>query len=181
MAAPGITRHRRPFLAPLWLSLLAALVLAGIAWAFYHDATTTVVFLVRVADKEPGTIEDPPMSQEGEVRAQRLAQMFGDPGSLDALYESDERRAQQTAVALAERLHRAPVVFGAGDAGAAGARILREHAGGTVLVVASAAVLAQMLHELTGATPAAGTDDASVLYVVSVPSVGRAHLTRIRL
>ena len=50
MAAPGITRHRRPFLAPLWLSLLAALVLAGIAWAFYHDATTTVVFLVRVAD-----------------------------------------------------------------------------------------------------------------------------------
>ena len=181
MAAPGITRHRRPFLAPLWVSLLVALVLAGIAWAFYHDATTTVVLLVRVADKEPGTIEDPPLSQEGEARAQRLAQMFGDPGSLDGLYESDERRAQQTAAALAERLHRAPVVFGSGEAGAAAGRILREHAGGTVLVVASAAVLAQMLHELAGAAPMAGTDEASVMYVVSVPSVGRAHLTRIRL
>jgi len=140
-----------------------------------------VVLLVRVADKEPGTIEDPPLSQEGEARAQRLAQMFGDPGSLDGLYESDERRAQQTAAALAERLHRAPVVFGSGEAGAAAGRILREHAGGTVLVVASAAVLAQMLHELAGAAPVAGTDEASVMYVVSVPSVGRAHLTRIRL
>ena len=33
MEPPGITRHRRPFLAPLWLGLLAALAVAGVAWA----------------------------------------------------------------------------------------------------------------------------------------------------
>ena len=106
--------------------------------------------------------------------------MRPDPSIPDSL-NPGQRRAQQTAAALAERLHRAPVVFGSGEAGAAAGRILREHAGGTVLVVASAAVLAQMLHELAGAAPVAGTDEASVMYVVSVPSVGRAHLTRIRL
>src|SRR5262249_54098683 len=35
MAAPGITRHRRPFLAPVWVSLLVAVLLAGVGWAFY--------------------------------------------------------------------------------------------------------------------------------------------------
>jgi len=181
MEAPGITRHRRPFLAPLWVTLLAALVVAAIAWAFYHDATTTVVLLVRAADKEPGTIEDPPMSQEGEARAQRLALMFGDgAGGLVAVYESDERRAQQTVAPLAERLHLAPVVFKGAEAGPTAARILREHPGATVLVVASAAALPAMISELAGVAVPAASDPANVLYVVSVPSIGRAQLTRLR-
>ena len=138
------------------------------------------MLLVHPAEKDPGTIEDPPVSPEGEARAQRLAQMFGDPtGGVDAIYESDERRAQQTVAPLAERLHRAPTVFKADEARAAAARILRQHPGGTVLVVASGAALPQMIQELTG-TDRALPDDASVLYVVSVPSVGRAHLARLR-
>ena len=183
MEAPGITRHRRPFLAPLWVSLLALLLLAGIAWTVYRSGTTTVVLLVRPVEKTPGTIDDPPVSPEGEARAQRLAQMFGDPAAasgLDVIYESDDRRAQQTVAPLAERLHRAPVVFKGGEARAAAARMLREHSGGTVLVVASGAALPQMIQELEGAVPAPVPDDPNLLYVVSVPSFGRAHLARFR-
>ena len=112
MDPPAITRHRRPFLAPLWLTLLAVLVIGGMAVTFYRSATTTVILLVRPVEKEPGSIDDPPLSPEGEQRAQRLAQMFGDAnasGRLDAIYVSDDRRAQQTAAPLAERLHRAPL------------------------------------------------------------------------
>jgi broad specificity phosphatase PhoE len=183
MEAPGITRHRRPFLAPLWVSLLGALLLAGIAWTFLRGVTTTVVVLVSPSPKDPGTIEDPPLSAEGEARALRLAQMFGataeSGAGLDAVYESDDRRAQQTAAPLAERLHRAPVVFKASEARSAAARILHEHAGGTVLVVASGTAWAQVIRELVGAERAVVTEDPNTLIVMSVPSFGRAHLMRL--
>ena len=186
MEPPVITRHRRPFLAPLYLGVLAAVVFFAIGWAFYDTATTTVVFLVRPVEKNPGTIDDPPVSPEGEARAERVAHMFGDeipgPGRLDGIYESDDRRAAQTAAPLVERLHRSPVVFRAAEARATAARAVREHAGGTVLIIASGAALPQMVEELAGVPLApAAADDADVVYVVSVPSIGRAHLARFRL
>ena len=186
MDPPGITRHRRPFLAPLYLSLLAAAVFFALGWAFYSTATTTVVFLVHPVEKNPGAIDDPPVSPEGEARAERLAHMFGEEssgeGRLDGIYESDDRRAQQTAAPLVERLHRSPVVFRAVEARTTAARALREHAGGTLLIIASGAALPQMVAELTGTPRAsAAADDADVVYVVSIPRIGRAHLARFRL
>ena len=186
MEPPGITRYRRPFLAPLYLSLLAAAVFLALGWAFYNTATTTVVFLVRPVEKNPGTIDDPPISPEGEARAERLAHMFGDDargaGRLDGIYESEDRRAQQTAAPLVERMHRSPVVFRASEARATAARALREHAGGTILIIASGAALPEMVEELAG-TPLADAagGDSDVVYVVSVPSIGRAHLASFRL
>lgn len=185
MDPPGITRHRRPFLAPLWLTLLAILVVLGFAIGFYRSATTAVVLLVPPVAKEPGTIDDPPLSPEGEQRAQRLAQMFADAsggGRLDGIYVSDDRRAQQTAAPLTQRLHRAPVVFRAGEARTTAARMVREHPGGTVLVIASGAALPQIIHELAAVeVPPAAPGESDTLYMVSVPSFGRPHLVRIRL
>jgi len=181
MEPPGITRHRRPFLAPLWLSLLAALAIGSAFLAVHRSATTTVVFLVRPAEKEPGSISDPPVSPEGEERALRLAHMFGAAdgvGRIDAIYESDDRRALQTGAPLVERLHRAPVVFSAADARATAERLLREHAGGTVLMIASGAALEQLVHELAATDLAAGQVGPDVICVVSIPNFGRAHLAR---
>lgn len=184
MEPPGITRHRRPFLAPLYLSVLAALVVLALGWAFYNTATTTVVFLVHPVEKHPGTIEDPPVSPEGEARAERLAHMFGDDargaGRLDAIYESDDRRAQQTAAPLIERLRRAPVVFRIADARATAVRAVHEHAGGTLLIIASGTALPEMVQELAGLPLESTAEDADFIYMVSVPSVGRAHLARLR-
>jgi len=184
MDPPGITRHRRPFLAPVWLTLVAALVIGGVAVAFYRSATTTVVLLVPPVEKEPGTIDDPPLSPEGEQRAQQLARMFGDVdggGRLDAIYVSDDRRARQSAAPLAERLHRTPVVFSSREARGAAARVLHEHPGGTVLVIGSGATPAQMIQELAGANSVpAGQGASDAIYMVSVPSFGRAHVVRIR-
>ena len=183
MEPPGITRHRRPFLAPLWVSLAVALVIGGIAWAFYRAGTTTVVVLVRPLEKDPGTIDDPPVSPEGEERAQRLAHMFGagGAGGIEAIYESDDRRAEQTAAPLVERLHRAPVIFGAAEARSIAARALREHSGGTVLMIASGAALPEMIGALAGSGAAQRVpDDPDLMYVISVPTFGRAHLVRFR-
>jgi phosphohistidine phosphatase SixA len=184
MEPPAISRYRRPFLAPLGVIPVGLLVLAAVGWLIYQGATTTAVLLVQPADKEPGTIADPPVSQEGEERAERLAQMFSTPagpGQVDVIYESDERRAQQTAAPLAERLHRVPIVFVAGDAATAAARAVRDHSGDTVLMVASGSHVADMVEALTGERPSGlPSGDSDVMYVISVPRIGHAHLVRIR-
>ena len=60
--------------------------------------------------------------------------------------------------------------------------MVREHAGGTVLVIGSGTTVPQMIHELNGVdVGAAAPGESDILYVVSVPSFGRAHLVRIRL
>jgi broad specificity phosphatase PhoE len=184
MEPPAITRQRRPFLAPVWLSFLAFLVAIGVAFAVYRSATTTVVVLARPVEKELGTIADPPLSPEGEQRSQRLAQMFGDAsgvGRLDAIYVSDVRRAQQTAAPLAERLGKRPVVVPANDVKGTAARVMREHEGGTVLVIGSSNSVPQLLRELSGLEIAPVTEDEhDTLYVVSVPSFGRANVLRLK-
>ena len=185
MEPPGITRHRRPFLVPLYVGVLVAVVLFALGWVFYSNATTTVVFLVHPVEKTPGSIDDPPLSPEGEARAERLAHMFGaETGAaarIDGVYESDDRRAHQTAAPLIERLHRAPVVFKTADARTTATRALHEHRGGTLLVVASGTALAEMVQELADVSLAPAADEADFIYVVSVPSIGRARLARFRL
>ncbi|HEV2284647.1 MAG TPA: phosphoglycerate mutase family protein [Steroidobacteraceae bacterium] len=175
MEAPGITRHRRPFLAPLWLTLLALAVAAGLALGAYRDATTSVVVLTSSGEREPATIDDPPVSAEGEHRAQRLAQLFGTPGAvgrLDALYVSGERRAQQTAAPLAELLHLTPTVYDARDATSVAAGLIRGHEGGAMLVIGGNAAMQQMLRQLAGRAGVPATVGPDLLYIVSLPTFG---------
>jgi broad specificity phosphatase PhoE len=143
------------------------------------------VVLAISGEKQPGTIDDPPISEEGEQRAQRLAQMFGAaagvPGRLDAVYVSNQRRAQETVAPLVERLHAAPVLYSSQDAPAAAAGLLHLHAGQNVLVVGSAADVGVFLRELVGITAAPAADDQpDLLYIASVPTFGRARLLRLK-
>jgi hypothetical protein len=183
MEAPGITRHRRPFLAPLWLTMLALAVAVGLGWSVYREATTSVVVLTSSGGKEPGTIDDPPVSAEGEHRAQRLAQLFGSTGGagrLDALYVSGERRAQQTAAPLAELLHLAPVVYAASDGANVAAGLLRTHEGAATLVIGGNAAVQQILRQLAGPAAGSGAVEPDLLYIVSVPTFGRPKVLRLK-
>ena len=160
------------------------LVVIGAGFAIYRSATTTLVVLVRPVEQELGTIEDPPLSPDGEQRAQRLARMFSDAkgaGRLDAIYASDARRAQQTAAPLAERLGKRPVVISGNDAKGTAARVMHDHEGGAVLVIAGSNSIPQLIHELSGLE--AGSimeDEPDALYIVSIPTFGRASLLRLK-
>lgn len=186
MEAPAVTRYRRPFLAPLWLTLLAivAVVCAlGVAFAVYRSASTTQVVLVQPADKEAGTIEDPPLSPAGEQRAQMLAQMLGEStsvGRLDALFVSNSRRAQQTIAPLADRLGKRPTVVQGTDVSTLASRITREHGGQTVLFVGSGANVSGLVQELgrLDVRPPNGGGEHDTLYVVSIPTFGRPNVLR---
>jgi phosphohistidine phosphatase SixA len=187
MEAPAIiTHHRRPFLLPVWLTFAAAFglfVAALVAFFIYRSAmTTTVVVLARHADKDLSSIQDPPLSPEGEQRAERLAQMFGrdkGAGGVDAIYVSDGRRAQQTAAPLAERLGKAAIVVPAGDIKGLVSRVMHEHEGGSVLVVGQSSTVPELIHELGDIdVPPVAEDEYDTLYVLSVPAFGHASVLR---
>ena len=183
MEAPAVTRYRRPFLAPVWLTMLAIVFALAVAFVIYRSATTTVVVLVRPVEKEAGTIDDPPLSPEGEQRAERLAQMLGETsgvGHLDAIYVSDARRAQQVIAPLADRLGKRPVVVPGSDIGAIASRLTRGHDSQAVLFVGTPTNVPELVHELSGVAVGAGTEkEHDTLYVVSIPTFGRASVLRL--
>lgn len=184
MEAPAVTRYRRPFLAPVWLTLLAIVFALGVALVAYRAATTTVVVLVQPAEKEAGTIDDPPLLPDGEQRAQVLAQMLGEKsgvGRLDAIFVSDGRRAQQIIAPLVERLGMQPTVVPGNDIGTMAAAITRGHDGGRVLFIGSGGNVPQLVQELSGIeVGVSGEREHDTLYVVSMPTFGRANVLRLR-
>ncbi|HVW71161.1 MAG TPA: hypothetical protein VHB68_19440 [Steroidobacteraceae bacterium] len=183
MEAPTVTRHRRPFLAPVWLTMLAVVLALIVAFAIYRSASTTVVVLVRPVDKEAGTIDDPPLSPDGELRAQRLAQLLGETtgvGRLDGIYVTDARHAQQIIAPLADRLGMKPVVIPGDDPGAIVSRMTRGHDGGTVLFVGNGHNVPQLVYELTGVDVSHSSEsEHDTMYVVSVPTFGHASVLRL--
>src|SRR5687767_5504196 len=184
METRAITRRRRPFLMPIWLMALFVLVPVAAALAVYQSATTTTVVITRHAEKVLGTIADPPLTPAGERRAEQLARMFGNTGSvgqLDAVLVSDTRRSQQTAAPLVARLGTRPIVLPAKDIDATVHEILEKHRGESVLVVGHSNTVPELIRKLSGIEIAAIPDeDYENLYIVSVPSVGDASVLQFR-
>jgi 2,3-bisphosphoglycerate-dependent phosphoglycerate mutase len=184
MEPPAITRHRRPFLAPFWVMWLLFFGMLAVAFAAYRSMTTTTVVVVRHAEKVLVTIADPPLTAAGERRAERLAAMFGDvrgAGGLDAIYVTDTRRAQQTAMPLATRLGLRATTLPATDVDAVVSHVLKEHRGGRALIVGHSNTVPEIVHKLSGAqVPAIGDDDYDNVYVVTVPTIGKASVLRLK-
>lgn len=62
-----------------------------------------MVYLVRHAERAEDGTNDPPISAEGEARAQALAQMLADAG-VTQLHTTAYKRTRQTGAPLAQRL-----------------------------------------------------------------------------
>jgi 2,3-bisphosphoglycerate-dependent phosphoglycerate mutase len=185
-SSPTLMRHRKPFLAPLWLLGWGGILVLAAAVYYWHTATTTTVVLVRHAEKQIGTISDAPLSPQGELRATRLAQMFGDAetfGRVKQIYVTDTRRTQQTAAGLAQRLGLNPVIVEARTSNADLAkRVLRENRGELAIVVGHSNTVPQLVAELgdVDSVPQMGDEEFDTLYVVTVPTIGRASVLRLK-
>lgn len=175
--------RRRPLLTPLWLLALAVMgLVTAVVW-FLCQMTTTTVVIVPNAEREFSTIEDPPLSTAGEERAQLLARLFGDRtarGKIAAVLAVDTRRSQTTAEPLASRLGLKPVVVPFKEQEKWMRRIPREYQGRNVLIVSHPDAIPGLirgLSQLEGA-PALREDDTSTIYIVTVPTLGRASLLK---
>jgi broad specificity phosphatase PhoE len=178
--------QRRPFLTPIWLSVLGAMLILSFlsleAW-LWATADSTIIIVVRHAEKALDDGADPPLTPAGVARAELLARMFGEgaAGHIDAIYVSPTLRNRMTAAPLAARLGIAPVVAPAHDVRQLARRVLREHAGGRVLVVGHGDTVPDLVESLTGTKrlPPIADTDYGTMYIVSVPRIGRADFLRL--
>lgn len=149
----------------------------------YSRADTTVIIVVRHAEKQLGTIDDPPLAPQGEERAQRLASLFGSAtlGPADAVYATSTRRAQATAAPVAGRLG-LPITTSDASPDELARRIIMEHHGGTVLVVGHTNTVPQLVSRLArqDALGPMSDDEYNIVYIVSRPDFGEAAVTTLR-
>jgi len=170
---------------PVWLLALAFVIgLAGAAWAL-RVASTTVVVVMRHAEKADETSADPPLSAAGVARAGRLAAMFGQRSgfALDAIFVTQWHRTTATAAPLAKRLGVPLIEVRDEDVGALEARILSEFRGQRVLVVAHSDSVPVIVHDLSrgAAVPPIAASEYGTTYVVAIPRWSRPTVLALRL
>ncbi len=188
MKVESPTFQRRPFLTPIWLTAIAALLAfslaVGAVWVWGTAGSTTVI-VIRHAEKDlTVSTTEPPLTAAGEARAALLARMFGDAKSLgrvDAIYVSPALRNRQTAAPLAARLGINETVAPADDPRGLARRVLREHGGGRVLIVGHSDTVPAIVAELSGnpKIPELGDQEYGTMYIVTVPQIGHANLLRL--
>jgi broad specificity phosphatase PhoE len=191
MNRDSVSFQRRPFLMPIWLTAIlgfgsfVVFVLAVVTVWMWATAGSTTVIVIRHAEKDVSvSVTDPPLSQAGEARAALLAQMFGDAktvGHVDAIYVSPALRNRLTAAPLAARLGISATVVPADDPRGLVRRVLREHAGGRVLIVGHSDTIPQIVAALSGnpKIPELDVQEYGTMYIVTVPRIGHANLLRL--
>lgn len=111
---------------------------------------STVVVLVRHAEKAAVEGNDPPLSEAGEARARALAQALSGM-RFDAVIATERQRTQATARPLAQAQGLTPeIVALAGPHVENVAAAVRRHAGQTVLVVGHSNTVPRIAHALGG-------------------------------
>ncbi len=177
--------RRRPFLAPVWLAALAGLFALAAAIWLLSAASTTTVLVMRHAEKAATPPDDPPLSAQGEARAQALAGLFGNGPEgmrVDAIIVSEYRRSQETVRPLANRLGVPVIVIPAGEPERAAERALEEFRGGRVLIIGHGNTVPALVGALGGGeVPPIAEDEHGTLYLVAVPRFSRAAVTRLDL
>jgi broad specificity phosphatase PhoE len=99
------------------------------------------------------------------------------------IYVSDTRRSQQTAAGLAQRLNLKPVVVDAkSSSNELARRVLRENRGGLAIIVGHSNTVPQLVAALSDAddVPVIEDQEFDTMYVVTVPTIGKASVLRMK-
>ncbi len=188
-------RIRSFFSQSVSLSLLSLTVLAvtgcvgPTAPVQSQAGTTTTIIMVRHAEREPGF--DPPLNEEGEARAEELADALDENG-VTAIFCAAFIRNRQTCDVLADRLgitvedvSQAELALTKSFADNFVNNVLENHAGGTVLWVGNTGpviedVQSGNLQELymrlggTGRSPTRYQD----IYTATIPEEGPVRFVK---
>jgi len=155
------------------LRALAAFVLTAIALPVAaQPPASTLVILVRHAEKAKLPADDPDLSPAGKARAAALVAALESSG-VDVVITTEFLRTRETARPLASVRHLQPIVVQSSDdtaahAGAVAAEIAR-HAGHTILVVGHSNTVPAIVTALGGPSlPEICDDRFATLFVLNL-------------
>ena len=152
------------------LGAIALIVLGGLAIAAPSPVLQGkgVILLVRHAERAPSPMtDDPPLTDVGKARAQRLAAMLA-KAEIRAVFTTRFRRTQETAKPLADLLQLTPIEES--DSTQFVAK-LRTHGNETVLVVGHSDTVPDIIKAFGGPSVTIADDEFDDLFVL-VPLTG---------
>ena len=166
----------------LVLAAVLALVSVPGTRALAQDHTgDRLVILVRHTEKESEPRNDPPLTANGQARAQALADAVAAAG-IDAIVVTPFRRTRDTAVPVAQARGLTPIEVPVGRDVAAHVAAVADSvrarpSGASVLVVGHSNTIPAIVTALGGPRlPDLCDNQYAVLYVLSVPADGPARL-----
>lgn len=168
-----------------WLSLvvpaLAAFGIAGSGCDPLEPAEpTTVVFVVRHAEKAGEPAGDPVLSEAGEARAVELARVLGSAG-VQQIYVTTLQRTRRTAAPLAAASGAPVAALAADQVAALVERVRLEDLGKVVLIVGHSNTVPEIVAGLSGVAVAPIADgEYDHLYEVILPDEGAARVVHLR-
>lgn len=164
------------------LSLLLC-ILALSTWsagmAQERDLPTTFI-LVRHAEKADDGTDDPHLTFEGASRAEELAYMLSNI-RLSAVYSTPFHRCRETAEPVARRQAKKVRLYQPNEQGFI-ERVLKEHSGGTVLIVGHSNTVPALVNVLTGSEDYPWLHDSVYdnLFIVTAEEIGSAKVLWLR-
>jgi broad specificity phosphatase PhoE len=166
---------KNPFIRFIFAIVFAASAVAA-------NAQQTVI-LVRHAELQGAAMAGPklvPLSEAGEARAKRLAEMLKDSG-IGAIYVTDFERTKKTAEPLARELNEQLTVLPKLDPLVLVARLRRDHDGQTVLLVGHTDTLPGLLKAMGHPVDVRiEPDDYGNLFVVVSKDTGAPSFLHLR-
>ena len=129
----------------------------------------TRVYVVRHAEKDLATDPtDPPLTAEGQARAQALAAAIPRQTRLSAVFSTDTKRTRTTAQPLAAARGLPVLLYDARDLPALAARIRRDYPNQNVLVVGHSNTMLETVDALGAPRPVPAIADEAYDYLLEV-------------
>lgn len=147
------------------------LLVMGALTAFSAQAQTTTVWIVRHAEKDlkNPSDPDPSLSLDGQDRARDLAGLLQSKRIL-SVYSTSFKRTKQTAQPTAYGHGLTVQSYDPADPAALAASILRQYAGGSVLIVGHSNTVLELIEAfgIKRPIPALNEDDYSYLFTLTI-------------
>ncbi|HSK63907.1 MAG TPA: phosphoglycerate mutase family protein [Pyrinomonadaceae bacterium] len=171
--------------------LIVILLVAQLAFAQQTTEPVTTVFLIRHAERADEPRQDPPLTEKGTARSQKLARLLGAAG-IKAIYTSQFARTKLTVEPLAKQLGITPTALSLKLDPSNPRQIAEEstketvdkilsHAGGSVLIVGHSNSIPDVVKMLgADVTPTIDEKKFDDLFIVTVYGKGKAKVTHLK-
>lgn len=158
---------------------LTTLLLTFVIIVLAQDQTTFI--LVRHAEKADDGTRNPPLNDEGQARADNLAEMLSNQ-NIDGLYSTPFKRTMETLQPIADQLELEVMNYDPFAKGEWLEEIAEKHAGGTVVISGHSNTIPALANTLLGSETFSQFDegDYSNLIIIVTNEVGKGKLVRLK-